>query len=200
MNPPAGREGLPEASGPVDWREQGVPAARLRGFLYLPAFVWAADRCPEPRTRRGVGQGIPASLTGPDHTGLGHPRVPHRPGASPRPSQAPTTWAWGVLASLTAPMAQPCLDGTRRPTRKNILCCRPFRVSLWRQPSRMSSWKTGVLSTGQGCPADGSSPSTHPRAPRSPSTAPSCPGARLPLQPPPSCLLPGVPRVLPAAS
>ena len=84
--PPAGggesssrREGLPEASGPADWREQGVPAAWLRGFLYLPALVWAADRCPEPRTRRGVGQDIPVSLTGPDDTGLGRPRVPHGP-------------------------------------------------------------------------------------------------------------------------
>lgn len=28
------------------------------------------------------------------------------------------------------------------PTRKNILCCRPFLVSLWRQPSRINSWKT----------------------------------------------------------
>lgn len=153
------QQGRPEASGPADWREQGVPAARLCGFLYLPAFAWPAHRCPVPRTRIGGW-----------------------PGASPRPSRPPT--------------ARPRPDGARRPTRKNILCCRPFLVSLRRQPSRTSSWKTGGPECWPRAPSRWLLTLHAPRAPHGlsgPTVVPSCPGARLPLQPPPPVCSPGSP-------
>lgn len=99
------------------------------------------------------------------------------------------------------PPARSCSTGPwqgrgRPPTRKNILCCRPFLVSLCRQPSRMNSCKTATRSLGVG-PGPRSrwrlagrlaslSPLTLLRAPLQ---EPRCPHALCALHPPPSCLL-----------
>lgn len=87
------------------------------------------------------------------------------------------------------------------PTRKNILCCRPFLVSVCRQPSRMNSCKTVTrsLAVGPGHAARGSWQAgwrhrhrLHFSGPlcRSPWQAPPRgPHALCALYPPPSCLL-----------
>lgn len=62
---------------------------------------------------------------------------------------------WPLLAPRRQPGSRPPLRHRPRaerprPTRKNILCCRPFLVSLCRQPSRMNSCKTATGSLGAG--------------------------------------------------